>query len=282
MAVRFAGGQGVELVCDIVGRWTDPAVLLLHGGGQTRFSWGGTASALGDQGFLTFALDARGHGESDWAQDGGYSIDAYAEDLRRVARQIGRPVALVGASLGGLTSIIAAGEPPAVPCTALVLVDVTPRMNEEGKQAIAAFMTAHPEGFLSVEEAADAVSAFLPHRPRPSDISGLRKNLRRGDDGRYYWHWDPRMLTEPRGPGQASPQRFEKALAGMQVPVMLIRGGISEVVGEEDVAAFRAVAPQAEYVDVPNAAHMVAGDRNDVFTGAVVDFLDRHRPHDSR
>jgi pimeloyl-ACP methyl ester carboxylesterase len=66
----------------------------------------------------------------------------------------------------------------------------------------------------------------------------------------------------------------------MQVPVMLIRGGISEVVGEEDVAAFRAVAPHAEYVDVPNAAHMVAGDRNDVFTGAVVDFLDRHRPND--
>ena len=282
MAVRFVGGQGVELVCDIVGRWTDPAVLLLHGGGQTRFSWGGTASELADRGFLTFTLDARGHGESDWAQGGDYSIDAYAEDLRRVVRQIGRPVMLVGAALGGLISIIAAGEPPAVPCTALVLVDVTPRMNEEGKQAIAAFMTAHPEGFLSVEEAADAVSAYLPHRPRPSDISGLRKNLRRGDDGRYYWHWDPRMLTEPSGPGQAAPQRFEKALAGMQVPVMLIRGGISEVVGEEDVAAFRAVAPQAEYVDVPNAAHMVAGDRNDVFTGAVVDFLDRHRPHDSR
>lgn len=279
MAVRFAGGQGVELVCDIVGRWTDPVVLLLHGGGQTRFSWGGTASALADQGFLTFAVDARGHGESDWAPEGDYSIDAYAEDLRRVVRQIGRPAALVGASLGGLTSIIAAGEPPAVRCTALVLVDVTPQMNEQGKQAIGAFMTAHPEGFVSVEEAADAVSAYLPHRPRPSDVSGLRKNLRRGDDGRYYWHWDPRMLTGPRGPGQAAPQRYEKALAGIQAPVLLVRGGISEVVGEEDVAAFRAVAPQAEYVDVPDAAHMVAGDRNDVFTGAVVDFLDRHRPN---
>src|SRR5260370_40441546 len=145
MAVRCAGGQGVELVCDIVGRWTDPAVLLLHGGGQTRFSWGGTASALGDQGFLTFALDARGHGESDWAQDGGYSIDAYAEDLRRVARQIGRPVALVGASLGRLTSIIAAGEPPAVPCPALVPVDVTPRMNRDGKPATAPSISPHLE-----------------------------------------------------------------------------------------------------------------------------------------
>src|SRR5260370_10093550 len=99
-------------------------------------------------------------------------------------------------------------------------------------------MTAHPEGFLSVEEAADAVSAFLPHRPRPSDISGLRKNLRRGDDGRYYWHWDPRMLTEPRGPGQAAPQRLEQALAVIQVPVMLIRDGISEVEGVYSVPPF--------------------------------------------
>src|SRR5260370_11445923 len=132
-------------------------------------------------------------------------------------------------------------------------------------------MTAHPEGFLSGEEAADAVSEFLRHRPRPSDISGLRKNLRRGDDGRYYWHWDPRMLTEPRGPGQAAPQRFEKALAGMQVPVMLIRGGISEDRGGEGAAAFRAVAPQAEYGDVTHAAHLVAGDRNDLFTGAGAD-----------
>src|SRR5260370_18517576 len=127
MVVRLAGGQGVELVCDIVGRWREPAVLLLPGGGQTRFSWGGTASALGDQGFLTFALDARGHGESDWAQDGGYSIDAYAEDLRRVARQIGRPVALVGASLGGLTSILPPGDPPAVPCTPLSPSTAPPR-----------------------------------------------------------------------------------------------------------------------------------------------------------
>jgi non-heme chloroperoxidase len=282
MAIRFTGAQSVELVCDIAGRWSDPAVLLLHGGGQTRYSWGGTAAALADRGFLTLALDARGHGESDWAPDGDYSIEAYAGDLRRVIRQLRRPVALVGASLGGLASIIAAGEAPAVPCTELVLVDVTPRMNEEGKRSIAAFMTAHPEGFASVEEAADAVSAYLPHRPRPADVSGLRKNLRHDDDGRYYWHWDPRMLARSRGLGHAAPQRFEKALAGLQAPVLLVRGGISEVVGEEDVAAFHAVAPQAEYVDVPDAAHMVAGDRNDVFTGAVVDFLGRHRSRDTR
>jgi pimeloyl-ACP methyl ester carboxylesterase len=275
MAVRFNGAHGVELAADIAGRWGDPLVVLLHGGGQTRYSWGAAAVALAERGFLAVSVDLRGHGESDWSPDGRYNIDLYADDLRAVVDQLGRPVALVGASLGGLTSITAAGEDPVASCTAIVLVDVTPRMKASGKEAIQAFMRAHPEGFASVEEAADAVSTYLPHRPRPSDVSGLRKNLRRGDDGRYYWHWDPRMLD---GVGEGmEPERFEKALASMQLPILLVRGVLSEIVGEGDVAAFRAVAPAAEYVDVPDAAHMVAGDRNDVFNDAVIDFLDRNR-----
>jgi pimeloyl-ACP methyl ester carboxylesterase len=275
MTVRFTGAQGVELAADIAGRWEDPLVLLLHGGGQTRHSWGGAAAVLADRGYLAVTLDLRGHGESDWAPDGRYGVDLYAEDLRRVVAQLGRPVSLVGASLGGLTSILASGAEPVVPTRALVLVDVTPRMNRAGAAAIEAFMRAHPEGFASVEDAADAVGTYLPHRPRPADISGLRKNLRHADDGRYYWHWDPRMLDGTRDALQ--PERFEKALASLHAPILLVRGVLSEIVGEADVAAFRSVAPSAEYVDVPDATHMVAGDRNDVFTGAVVDFLDRHR-----
>jgi non-heme chloroperoxidase len=277
MAIRFSGAHGVELAGDLSGRWEDPLVVLLHGGGQTRFSWGAAAAELNAQGFLTLTLDARGHGESDWSPDGVYTVDLYADDLRSVLRQLDRPAALVGASMGGLTSILAAGEPPQVSCTALVLVDITPRMNLGGAQAIAAFMVAYPGGFASVEEAADVVSAYLPHRPRPADVSGLRKNLRRGDDGRYYWHWDPRMLARQadRGGHLVDAERFEHALTAMSTPIMLVRGAVSEVVSEDDVAAFRQVVPEAEYVDIPGAAHMVAGDRNDVFGAAVVDFLTR-------
>jgi pimeloyl-ACP methyl ester carboxylesterase len=278
MAVRFSGTDGTELVGDLAGRWSDPLVLLLHGGGQTRHSWGETAVSLADHGFLTLCLDARGHGESDWSPDGAYPVDSYADDVRRVVGHLGRPAALVGASLGGLTSIAAAGEYPGIDCTALVLVDVTPRVNVSGKEAITSFMLAHPDGFVSIEAAADAVSAYLPHRQRPHDLSGLRKNLRHRTDGRYYWHWDPRFLDEnPDAPGFAPPERFEKALTGLDVPILLVRGGISEIVGEAEAAAFRALLPAAEYVDVPHAAHMVAGDRNDVFSAAVIDFLDRNR-----
>lgn len=277
MALRFNGADGVEIVGDLSGHYGDPLVVLLHGGGQTRFAWGATATALSESGFLSLCLDLRGHGESDWSPDGRYGVDRYAEDLRRVVAQLGRPATLVGASLGGLASILAAGVEPRVDCTALVLVDITPRMNQAGSDAIASFMRSNPDGFASVEEAADAVSAYLPHRPRPRDTSGLRKNLRQADNGRYYWHWDPRMMEpHPGNPADSfAPERFEQALLALSIPILLVRGMQSEIVGEDDAEAFRKLVPAAEYVDIPEAAHMVAGDKNDAFSEAVTSFLSR-------
>ncbi|WP_067678796.1 alpha/beta fold hydrolase [Nocardia miyunensis] len=276
MTLRFTGADGVELAAELTGRWDDPLVVLLHGGGQTRSAWGGVAATLTAAGYLVLSLDLRGHGDSDWAADGNYSIDAYAEDIRRAVQCLTRPAALVGASLGGLASIIAAGESPAVECTALVLVDVVPRSDEAGKAAIMSFMLADQDGFTSVEHAAEAVAGYLPHRPRPADTTGLRKNLRRRDNGRYYWHWDPRMLGEETSPRNISEERLEQALGNVRAPILLIRGDRSEIVRAENVAAFRAVVPTAEYVEVAGAAHMVAGDRNDMFGGALIEFLDRH------
>jgi len=281
VTVRLRGAGSLELAADIQGRRSAPPVLLLHGGGQTRHAWGGTTRALVDVGFLVVTLDQRGHGESDWAADADYTLDAYVADLRAVLAQLDRPAALVGASLGGVASLLAAGEPPAAPCSALVLVDITPRIDAAGRERIGRFMNSHREGFASIEEAADAVARYLPHRPRPADVSGLARNLRVEEDGRYHWHWDPAFIRSnwpPRQYHARLPERMEAAAAAVTAPMLLVRGARSEIVTEEAAEAFRRLAPTAEYVDVAGAAHMVAGDRNDAFTAAVVDFLRRRVP----
>jgi non-heme chloroperoxidase len=285
MTVRFRAAHGIELAADVAGPWEGPLVVLLHGGGQTRHAWGGTTRVLATQGFFAVAVDLRGHGESDWAPDGDYGVDANAADLRAIVAALGRPAAvpgsrhnaaLVGASLGGLTALVAAGEEPRLAASAIVLVDVTPRIDPGGRERIMEFMRAHPEGFASVEEAADAVSAYLPHRPRPADVSGLAKNLRRDEDGRYRWHWDPALMEARKlGADTLNPERLENAARRIEAPTLLVRGGKSEIVNPENVKAFLEVMPHAEYVDVPEARHMVAGDQNDVFSYAVVEFLTR-------
>ncbi len=206
------GEGGLRLVADAWGDPSDPPVLLLHGGGQTRHSWGGTAAALAADGWYALALDLRGHGESEWAKDGDYSFDGFVADLHQVlAGLAGRPV-LVGASLGGITSLLAEGESREPVAQALVLVDVVPSLDREGVGRILAFMSDRPDGFASLDEAADAIAEHLPHRPRPTDLSGLRKNLRLHGDGRYRWHWDPRFLTGERRPAATrNPDRLRAA-----------------------------------------------------------------------
>jgi pimeloyl-ACP methyl ester carboxylesterase len=272
--IALRGHGGLALAADAWGDPGAPPVVLLHGGGQTRHAWGGTAAALARHGWYALAVDLRGHGDSAWAADGDYRLDAFAADLRALAAALPRPPAVVGASLGGMAALVAAGEPAAPVVSAVVLVDIAPRVQPAGVERIVSFMTANPDGFVTLEAAADAVAAFVPHRPRPRDLAGLRKNLRLGPDGRWRWHWDPRMMTgERRINGTRDPDRLERAARGLRVPVLLVRGRMSDVVAEDDARAFLAVVPHARYVDVSGAGHMVAGDRNDRFTDAVVEFL---------
>lgn len=271
---RFQVAKGLSVVGDVAGDPEGPPVVLLHGGGQTRHSWKSAADALVAAGHHVVALDARGHGDSDWDPAGDYSIDALVADLQQVLAQTPRLPVLVGASMGGMTALAAVGEAMQPIARALVLVDVTPMIDAKGTEHIAAFMRNHSEGFETLDQAAEAVANYVPNRPRPVDASGLMRNLRERQ-GRLYWHWDPRLISQDRR-GRASVQtRLEAATRRLRVPTVLIRGSESNIVGHAEVAHFRALAPDAEYIDVPGAGHMVAGDRNDAFNAGILDFIAR-------
>lgn len=273
--VEYRMPDGVRLVADVGGDPSRPTVVLMHGGGQTRYSWSGALRALVGAGYHVINFDARGHGDSDWSADGDYSMSLRARDLGEVLKDVRGPVAFVGASMGGATALFAVGEdvPPAP--AAIVMVDIVPRPDPVGSAKIRNFMAANPEGFATLDEAADAVAAYNPHRPRPKDVSGLARNLRERD-GRLFWHWDPRMLDGRHQ--QILGDEMTEHARKIRVPTLLVRGLASDVVTDENVAEFQQVVPSLEIFDVPGAGHMVAGDRNDAFNTGVIQFLQQHLP----
>jgi pimeloyl-ACP methyl ester carboxylesterase len=276
----FRTRGGLALVADAYGDPTARPVILAHGGGQTRHAWGGAAAALAKRGWYALALDLRGHGESDWSPDGAYPYDVFAADLTDVAAQLGALPVFVGASLGGIASLVAQGESDQTICTAIVLVDVTPRMQQAGVERIMDFMSANLErGFATLDEAADAVAAYQPQRVRQRNLAGLEKNLRLGEDGRWRWHWDPSFMNRAaRPPAEVIFQRLAAAARKLRVPTLLVRGRMSELVDEDAAREFLELVPHARTVDVSGAGHMVAGDRNDVFSDAVIAFLSELAP----
>lgn len=273
----WEGFGGVRIAGD---SWGDPEghlVILLHGGGQTRHSWGGTGETLGRAGYYAVAFDARGHGDSDWSKEGLYGQDLMVKDLQCVIAALGagRPV-LIGASMGGGTSLVAAGEHQ-VDANALILVDIAPRVEMDGVAKVQAFMAQSPEGFANLDEVADAIGRYQPQRIRSKNLESLAKNVRLGSDGRYHWHWDPLYMVGRRDLSRRE-KRLEICTRNLTLPTLLVRGAQSDVLSEEGAQEFLRLCPVCEYVNVANAGHMVAGDRNDIFGNAAISFLNRVVP----
>jgi pimeloyl-ACP methyl ester carboxylesterase len=268
--VRYPASGGIRLEAEAWGSDDGSPVLLAHGGGQTRLSWQETASRLAEAGFFAVAVDLRGHGGSDRAAD--YSLTAFRDDIAALAQRLGRP-ALVGASLGGQSSLLAEGETYGGVARALVLVDVAPTLEPEGVRRIMAFMERHLDGFASIDEAIEAVIAYQPHRPARPEAVGLRRSLREGADGRLYWHWDPAFLDQARLHLDLVWERATAAARFVTVPTLLVRGERSDVLGPAGVEELCRLIPQAQVEDIAEAHHMVAGDENDAFTAAVLSFL---------
>jgi len=267
----------VELAVEHFGDPAAPSLVFAHGFGQTRHAWNGTASALAEEGWHCLTADSRGHGDSGWNADGNYDFPQFVDDLILLARHAAPPPAsaapiLVGASMGGLLGLVA--QSACAPFRALVLVDITPRWENAGVERILAFMRAHPDGFGSVEEAAEAIAHYLPHRRERKSPERLRQLLVTHADGRLRWHWDPRMLDRIAADSEQQQAQLVEAARNIRVPTLLISGARSDIVSAATIEEFLAYVPHAEHVSVAHATHMVVGDRNDAFTDAVRRFIE--------
>ncbi|MEN1727771.1 MAG: alpha/beta hydrolase [Pseudomonadota bacterium] len=271
--------DGIRLSLRYYGDDRAPVILMAHGFGQTQFAWENTGRRLAAAGWQAVSYDARGHGESDRAPSGEYDFEQFIEDFRRVCASLPHPPLVIGASMGGLGALLAHSEKPKVELDSLVLVDITPRWDERGVNAILAFMRQNPNGFDSLEAAAESVRSYLPHRRRNSNPpANLNRNLRQASDGRWYWHWDPAMLALAEKSSNLQ-SRLQSASRRLKLPTLLVTGGQSELIGGEHAEEFLKLAPHAEHTEVNDASHMVAGDANDRFLSAIMPFLKRRAKH---
>lgn len=279
--LKFQTAKDITIVGDAYGNPSNPPIILLHGGGQTRNSWKKTGEILATKGWYVIATDARGHGDSSWSKKGEYSFDYLRQDLIKIVKTLDKKPILIGASMGGICSLAALHYYPDL-AKGLILVDVSPKIEKKGTDRIFAFMSAKPEGYRSLEEVAEAVRGYLPHRKNIGSLNGLKKNLRKLPNGNYGWHWDPAMLKVWQSKSNSVANKetevfLTNALINLVIPALLVRGGISDVVSLEIVEELKQIAPNLEYIDVAEAGHMVAGDSNHVFTNALIDFIEKVR-----
>jgi len=244
-----------------------PLALLLPGGGQTRASWARTARSLAAEGLGAAAVDLRGHGESDWSASGEYGVDALVADAVACCRALPEPPVLVGASLSGLTGLLAAAKAPES-VRGLVMVDIAIDIQPAGVSRVHAFMTTSRDGFDTLAEFATAVAGYTGSPPAAPDR--MRRHARRRPDGRWYWHWDPAFIKRP--PDFPRP-RLVTAAAALSVPTLVVRGQLSDVVSRADAEATRALIPGATVLDVADTGHMVTGDDNAVFATGLGRFV---------
>lgn len=261
--VEVGGGRSVSA---LVWGTAPPEIVFLHGGGQNAHTWDTVALAL-DRPVL--AIDLPGHGHSDWRDDGDYSPRTLADDVSvAVAALAPDARAVVGMSLGGLTAIALAASRPEI-VRRLLVVDVTPGVNEDKAKAVIDFMSG-PETFPSFDEILARTVQYNPTRSESSLRRGILHNARRRDDGSWAWRYDRRRREGISSDGMT---KWED-VASTSVPLLLVRGGDSPVVGDDDIEMLSRTRPDATVEIVAGAGHSVQGDRPVELAGIVERFVD--------
>lgn len=266
-------GDGLALAGEAFGDPAAPPVLFFHGGGQSRNAWLGSARAVAKADYYGIAFDLRGHGESDWAADGDYLLDAFARDIERLMGQFKRPVALVGASRGGQAALVAGSRHPGQ-VRLIMLADVAPLMPDSGVDGVRAFFAEGEAGFVSLDAAADSLAVHL-NQPRLRDAGRLARSMRQDADGRWHWRWDPATgnmaFLNPPSEGEA----VLAAAARVSSPIVLVRAELSHLVTDEGIGRFQQLAPQLEVITAKGVGHMFTADRNDAFAAQLLECLER-------
>jgi pimeloyl-ACP methyl ester carboxylesterase len=243
-------------------RWgtAAPELVLLHGGAQNAHTWDTVALALGRP---LVAIDLPGHGHSShrddhvyWPADNAIAVEAAVRELAPDAKLV------VGMSLGGLTALALTDRAPDV-VRSLVLVDVTPGVNREKSTTIAQFIDG-PEYFTSFEEILERTVMFNPTRSESSLRRGILHNAVEDADGRWRWRYDlPRRGSGEGDSGAIMPGLDDlwDAVARVRVPFTLVRGSLSPVVDDEDIAELQRRNPAAIVEVVEDSGHSVQGDK---------------------
>lgn len=269
--MRHFQGDGLTLAGEAYGDPAAPPVLFFHGGGQSRSAWRGSAKRVAQAGYYGVAFDLRGHGDSGWAADGDYLLDAYARDVEALLAQFDRPVTLVGASRGG-QAVLVGGSRHHQRVRLIMLADVAPLMRDDGVVGIRQFFAESANGFATLDHAADTLARNLG-QPRLGEPARLSRSMRQDEAGRWHWRWDPAtgraQFLHPPSEGQA----VLAAAARVTCPVVLVRAELSHLLTDAGVAAFRRLAPQLQVVTAMGVGHMFTADRNDAFAAELLGWL---------
>jgi pimeloyl-ACP methyl ester carboxylesterase len=251
--------DGGRVVSSLVWGTAPPQLVLVHGGAQNAHTWDTVALTLGRP---LLAVDLPGHGHSAWRDDAAYDPVTLAGDVAVVVERLAPAARLVvGMSLGGLTSMVLAARRPDL-VRSLVLIDITPGVDREKAKAIIDFVDG-PQSFASFDE---LLARTIEHNPTRS-VSSLRRgilhNARQEPDGSWRWRYDrsghTRDVTDAGDARSSSPLWDE--LGAVRCPVLLVRGALSPVVDDADVAEARRRLPDIDVVVVDGAGHSVQGDR---------------------
>jgi len=246
-----------------------PRFVCLHGGAQTAHSWDDFAPAVrGD--YHVYALDQRGHGDSDWAPDGDYSRDIQCEDVEAFVSALGlSPFILTGLSMGGINAITYAARYPEK-VRALIIVDVGPEIETRGRENI--------QNFTRIDEL-DSFEAFIEraHRFNPRrSLDNLRQrlshNLKQLPSGKWTWKFDQQRLNAGIRSG-IGPEGLWEDVRKIRCPTLIVRGGESDILTPEAAQRLQAVIPNSKLTVVPGAGHSVMGDNPVGFNAAVQEFL---------